>query len=42
MKRRFEMPEIEITKFDVMDVITASGEMDLEGSGTGGSTNFDG
>lgn len=42
MKRRFEMPEIEITKFDVMDVITTSGEMDLESSGTGGSTNFGG
>ena len=42
MKRRFEMPEIEITKFDVMDVITTSGEMDLEDSGIGGSTNFGG
>ena len=42
MKKLFETPEMEITKFDVTDVLTTSSlsEMDSEVSGVGGSTNF--
>ena len=41
MKKYYEIPEMEIIKFGVMDVITTSGPgMISEGSGTGGSSNY--
>ena len=41
MKKEFEIPEMEITKFGVMDVITTSDlGMIPEETGEGGKTDF--
>ena len=40
MKKEYEIPEMEIIKFGVMDVITTSGSMTYGGSGPGGSTKY--
>ena len=42
MKKEYEIPEMEIIKFGVMDVITTSGlGMIPEVTGEGGMTDFD-
>ena len=40
MKKEFEIPKMEITKFGVMDVITTSSEMIPEVDGVGGITGY--
>ena len=40
MKKEYEIPEMEIIKFGVMDVITTSGSITPEDSGGGGFTEY--
>ena len=40
MKKEFEDPKVEITQFDIMDVITTSSEMIPEVDGVGGITDY--